>query len=121
MVAKQAARRKRTRRRTLTAVTNQEGITLDQQVRSFAQCRALGHEWRHAGPMNEPGTGVAYGARGLRSVCADCDMERIKWITMSGEVHTRYHQPENYAQHGDDKLNSRQWRSAFVTIVFGES
>lgn len=59
------------------------------------------------------------GAIGLRSVCSDCQMERIKWISLSGEVHARYHQPDGYAQHGDDKLNQKQWRSAFVEITFG--
>jgi hypothetical protein len=120
VTAKQLEPRRRGRRRTLKSVTTAAGtVRLDDQVRHYAQCRALGHEWQHRGAVEEVGSGVAFGARGLRSVCADCQMERIKWITSSGEVHTRYHQPEGYSQHGDEKLNSRQWRSAFVTIVFG--
>jgi hypothetical protein len=110
---------RRTRKRTRPLAAAPPPTRLDEQVRNYAQCRALGHEWQHRGPVDEPGSGVAFGARGLRSVCSQCQMERIKWLTRSGEVHARYYQPEGYAQHGEDKLNSRQWRSAFVTIVFG--
>lgn len=116
-MASKAVRRATKARKRLAVVPNRP--RLDDNTRQYAQCRALGHEWQHQGPVEEPGRGVVFGARGLRSTCNDCGMERIKWITQGGEVHTRYHQPENYAQHGDDKLTSQGWRTAFYTIVFG--
>lgn len=116
---KETPRKRATRRAKDLTVIEGSSPRLDEQVRHFAQCRSLGHEWQHRGPVEEIGSGVAFGARGLRSVCADCAMERIKWITSSGEVHTRYSQPEGYRLSGEDRLSSRQWRSAFVTIVFG--
>jgi len=93
----------------------------------FAQCRSLGHEWRHRGPVTEDHEevrrphGIVWGTVGLRSQCADCKTDRIKWITRSGEVITRYTYPDGYSLHGDDRLSSQQWRSQFVTRLFESS
>jgi hypothetical protein len=63
---------------------------------------------------------MAFGTVGLRSQCADCKTDRVKWITRSGEVITRYHHPDGYSLHGEDRLSGQQWRSSFVTKVFAE-
>lgn len=89
----------------------------------FAQCRSLGHEWRHKGVVqdaNRAPHGVTFGTVGLRSQCADCKTDRVKWVTRSGEVHTRYEYPDGYSLHGDDRMSPQQWRSSFVTKVFDE-
>ena len=90
----------------------------------FAQCRSLGHEWRHKGVVTDEDTkrpfGAQFGTVGLRSQCADCKTERTRWITRSGEVHTRYEYPDGYSLHGDDRMSPQQWRSNFVTRVFDE-
>ena len=86
----------------------------------FAQCRAMGHEWRHKGTAGPDASAPLkmYGAAGLVSVCADCKTRRTKWITRSGEVITRYEHPDGYSLHGDDRLSTKQWRSSFVTTLF---
>lgn len=86
----------------------------------FAQCRAMGHEWRHKGTVGADGHAPLkfYGAAGLVSVCTDCKTRRVKWMTRSGEVITRYEHPDGYSLHGDDKLTTKQWRSSFVTTLF---
>lgn len=90
----------------------------------FAQCRSLGHEWRHKGTVhdeNKAPLGVSFGTVGLRSQCADCKTDRVKWVTRSGEVHTRYDYPDGYSLHGDDRMSPQQWRSNFVERVFAEA
>ena len=80
------------------------------QPRVFAQCRSLGHEWRHASGREVHTWGVV-----LRSVCSDCGTERVKDITSRGELgRTRYTYPEGYSQHGDERLPLQEWRSLFV-------
>lgn len=101
--------------------------TLIEERRSdplrFAQCRSLGHEWRHKGVVAENARaplGISFGTVGLRSQCADCKTDRIKWVTRSGEVITRYEYPDGYSLHGDDRLSPQQWRSSFVVRIFDE-
>jgi hypothetical protein len=90
----------------------------------FAQCRSLGHEWRHRGTVTDGDTkrpfGALHGTVGLRSQCADCKTERVKWVTRSGEVHTRYEYPDGYSLHGEDRMSPQQWRSSFVQRVFDD-
>ena len=89
----------------------------------FAQCRSLGHEWRHKGRVQDNSRapmGIEFGTVGLMSQCADCTTVRIKWITRSGEVHTRYDYAEGYQHRGEDKLTPQEWRSQFVTQLFDE-
>jgi hypothetical protein len=89
----------------------------------FAQCRSLGHEWRHKGVMQDNSKapfGVEFGTVGLRSQCADCKTDRVKWVTRSGEVITRYDYPDGYSRHGEERLTSREWRSNFVVRIFNE-
>lgn len=113
--------RKQSRRQRLRAVEQQPKVRVDDQVRRFGQCRSMGHQWRHTGRIDEIGTGVKFGSVGLRSVCEYCDMERIKWLSRSGETHTRYQQPEGYGTHGDDRKSAREWRASFfLTIEFGD-
>lgn len=64
--------------------------------------------------------GIEFGTIGLRSQCADCKTDRIKWVTRSGEVRTRYDYPDGYSQHGEDKLTTQEWRSSFVLRLFDE-
>lgn len=91
---------------------------------AFAQCRTLGHEWRHKGAVSESQDGVripigiTFGTVGLRSMCSDCKTERIKWVSRSGEVVTRYRYPDGYSLHGDDRLSPQRWRSVFVSRLF---
>lgn len=94
----------------------------------FAPCRSMGHEWRHGRPFGVDDTisgvraphGASTGAVGLPSTCSECGMERVRWITRSGEVVTRYRAPEGYSRHGDDVLSARQWRQGYVAVVFDE-
>jgi hypothetical protein len=62
--------------------------------------------------------GVEFGTIGLRSQCADCKTDRVKWVTRSGEVRTRYDYPDGYSQHGEEKLSSQEWRHQFVIRIF---
>jgi len=90
----------------------------------FAQCRSLGHEWRHKGKVQDTTKaplGIEFGTIGLVSQCADCTTTRIKWITRSGEVHSRYDYPEGYQRRGEDERRSPQeWRQEFVSQLFEE-
>lgn len=94
---------------------------------AYAQCRSLGHEWRHRGPVTEQDDnvrrplGITLGTIGLRSQCADCKTLRIKWIARSGEVFTRYTYPDGYSQHGEDRLTSQRWRTVFVERLFNDT
>lgn len=84
----------------------------------FAQCRSLGHEWRHKGTVD--GGATQWGSIGLRSQCSDCKTERTKWVTRSGEVNTRYEYPDGYSRHGEERISPQQWRSSFVLTLFDE-
>ena len=89
----------------------------------FAQCRSLGHEWRHKGVVTDNSKapyGVEFGTVGLRSQCADCKTDRVKWVTRSGLVHTRYEYPEGYSQHGEERLSPQEWRTTFVVRIYDE-
>ena len=87
---------------------------------AYAQCRSMGHEWRHRGTANEHDHAPfsMFGAVGLVSQCSDCKTRRVKWVTRSGEVITRYEHPDGYSLHGDERMTTREWRSSFVTRYF---
>ena len=84
----------------------------------YAECRSLGHSWRHNGkPLGPFSDGVV----GLVSKCSECGAERTKWISRSGALGPNsYRYPENYSQHGDDRLTTVEWRRTFVVTLFGE-
>ena len=86
----------------------------------FAQCRSMGHEWRHKGQVgaDESRPFNFYESVGLISQCSDCKTRRIKWITRSGEVVSRYEHPDGYSLHGEERLSTQQWRSTFVVTLF---
>lgn len=88
----------------------------------YAQCRSMGHEWRHKGTVGKDDRRPfnMYDSVGMVSQCSDCKTRRVKWITRSGEVITRYEHPDGYSLHGDDKLTTREWRSTFVIGFFQE-
>lgn len=76
----------------------------------FAQCRSLGHEWKHAPGVERHPWGIVQ-----RSVCTDCGTERLKSIGRRGDLQgTRYAYPDGYSQHGDERLPLAEWRSLFV-------
>lgn len=79
----------------------------------FQQCRSLGHEWRHQDHEIHDGLIVK------RSVCMDCGMERLKSISRAGYLMgTRYHAPDGYSMHGEDRLANHEWRSMYVETLF---
>ena len=95
----------------------------------FAQCRSLGHEWKHKGKYgsDDPAPdgiprpfGWRTGCIGIRSQCVACKMDRMKWITRSGEVMNRYVPPEGYSMHGDERLSPQSWRRTYVATIFEE-
>lgn len=100
------------------------------QAMAFAECRALGHSWKHRGTFgtdDQPTDkrfsrpfGLSTGMVGYHSRCPVCRTDRVKWITRSGEVVSRYYHPDGYSQHGDDRLTARGWRSTFVATLFDE-
>lgn len=94
---------------------------------AFAMCRSMGHEWHHQPAIGSDDAqqqgfrvpfGGSYGMVGLPSTCHQCGTERMRWISRTGESHVRYHHPDGYAQHGDDKLTPTQWRMAYVSTIF---
>jgi len=97
-------------------------------VLRFALCRSMGHEWHHGRPVgiDDPDApvarpyGMSTGMVGLPSTCGECAMERVRWVTRSGEVVTRYRQPDGYARHGDDRLAPQEWRRLHVASLFDE-
>lgn len=100
---------------------------LDLDTR-FASCRSMGHEWHHSGPIGVDDTsdtfrrpfGASTGMVGLPSACEMCGTSRMRWVTRSGEVVTRYEYPEGYSRHGDDRLTVREWRSTYVSTLFDQ-
>lgn len=89
---------------------------------TYAQCRSLGHEWRHKGRTDQQDpSSVLWGAIGLVSQCADCKTRRVKWVTRSGEVSTRYEYPEGYSTHGEERRTLREWRVSYVTTLFEDA
>lgn len=104
-------------------------VPMQSREQRFAACRSMGHEWHHGralGIDDDHPAGIrrpfgrSTGMVGFPSTCSVCGMERVKWITRSGEVVTRYEQPEGYARHGDERLTLGQWRSTFVASVFSD-
>jgi len=100
----------------------------DPQERAFASCRSMGHEWHHQNPIGVDDTSDHYrrpfggstGMVGMPSHCSMCGMDRVRWITRSGEVITRYEAPTGYSRHGEDKLSPQEWRSAYVSELFND-
>ena len=95
-----------------------------EQALRYAQCRSLGHEWKHRGFVGDNDErrpfGIQAGMVGYRSVCADCKMERIKWVTRSGYLgFTRYYPPPSYSLTGDSKLTNQQWRRTWLVHELG--
>jgi hypothetical protein len=96
--------------------------TLEQR---FAECRAMGHTWRHRPPIGiDDATGyrrpfgLSTGMVGFPSHCPTCTTTRLRWVTRSGEVVTRYEHPDGYSRHGDDRLTSGEWRRSYVSSIF---
>lgn len=80
---------------------------------TFAQCRSIGHEWRHNGAAERQPWGIA-----LRSRCDDCGTERIKRISPQGALMgNTYAYPDGYSRRGDDRLPLQEWRSLFVVSL----
>ena len=92
----------------------------------FAECRSLGHSWKHRKKigMDDKTSGFSRpfgydtGMIGYQSQCTVCKTFRVKWITRSGEVLSRYQHPDGYSLHGEDRLSSQEWRRTFVAHVF---
>ena len=91
----------------------------------YATCRSMGHEWHHGDPIGIDDEhryprpfGAGTGMLGLPSHCRMCTMDRLRWLTRSGDVVVRYYPPEGYSRHGDDRLTPQQWRSTYVETLF---
>jgi hypothetical protein len=101
----------------------------DKTAADYAECRSLGHSWKHRGRYgsDDPAPdgiprpfGWRTGCIGIASQCIVCKTRRVKWITRSGEVMSRYDHPEGYSQHGEDKLTAQGWRRSYVSSIFEE-
>ncbi len=93
----------------------------------FAECRSMGHTWRHHKPIgiddrthHRRPFGMSTGMVGLPSRCSTCGTERVRWVTRSGEVVTRYEHPDGYSRHGDERLTSAEWRRSYVGAIFAD-
>jgi hypothetical protein len=103
-------------------------MTTSNSAAEFAECRSLGHSWKHRGTIGIDSDhkqfrrplGLDTGMIGYHSRCLVCKTDRIKWITRSGEVLSRYVHPDGYSLHGEDRLSSKEWRHTFVAHVFEE-
>jgi hypothetical protein len=85
----------------------------DDNARRFAQCRSLGHEWRHRGRE-----AAIDGIPVFVSVCADCGTQRRVYIPLTGaNVYRRYIYPDGYQRRGEDRLSSVQWRRVFIVSL----
>lgn len=92
----------------------------------FAECRSLGHEWRKGkqpvGIDDNDGYrkpfGMSTGMIGIPSHCPNCGTHKVRWITRSGESHTRYEYPDGYSRHGDDRLTAQEWRHNYVETIW---
>ena len=101
--------------------------TKDLQER-FAECRAMGHEWRKGKPIGIDQThdsirrpyGMSTGMVGIPSQCAVCTGEKVRWISRSGESTIRYAMPDGYARHGDEVLTKKEWTHSYVEVIFGQ-
>lgn len=103
-------------RKRLQAVTSPSARRGDPEVtdarRRYAECRVLGHSWRHTGRLREA---EAFGTYGFESTCDHCTTVRVKYVGVSGTtVKARYHYPSEYSQKGEDKLNGTQWRRVLL-------
>jgi len=88
-------------------------LSIDEAMRRFAQCRSLGHEWRHAGREQTVG-----GVPCFLSICDECTTERRVWIPTTGaNVQRRYKYPDGYQRKGEDKLSSVQWRRVLIVSL----
>ena len=86
----------------------------------------MGHEWHHGNAIGtddrDDGHRRPFGAEtgmvGLPSECGVCRSSRVRWVTRSGEVVTRYEYVEGYSRHGEDRLSPREWRTSYVARIF---
>ena len=117
------AKRKRGRPPALTVVQPVSGPSAE--ARKYAQCRSLGHTWKH---RKDP-VGADAGSPpswlhqplGIMSVCTDCGCERIKWIGRSGTLGTTtYRYPEGYQTRGEETVDRQTWRRTWIVSVFGD-
>lgn len=84
-------------------------------ARDFQQCRALGHSWKHQPRKPQQD----HGRVGLVSTCPACGTRRTKWMDSKGQLWgSSYDYPEGYSQHGEERLETYEWRSLFVTSLF---
>lgn len=111
---------KQTRRPTLAAVPAPQELA--DEVKHYAQCRSLGHEWQHKGVVTDKAAPIGlFGAAGFRSVCPGCGTERIKWLGRNGSLGTlTYNHPDDYTQTGEERLDRQGWRRALIVTVFGD-
>lgn len=88
-------------------------LPTDDTSKRFAQCRSLGHEWRH-GPREINWDGVPI----FVSACADCATERRVYIPSSGaNVRRVYKYPDGYQRRGEDRLTTTQWRRVLIVSL----
>lgn len=88
----------------------------------------MGHSWKHRKPVGVDDTldgfrrpfGMSTGMVGFVSVCGVCGTARVRWVTRSGEVVTRYDHPDGYSRHGDERLSASEWRRSYVGSVFAD-
>jgi hypothetical protein len=115
------------RRKTRRTNTLIRPVATDSSAR-FAQCRSMGHSWRHhkaigsddpSGTFRAPFGGLT-GMIGLPSDCSVCGTERMRWVTRSGESIVRYEHPDGYSQHGEERQTASEWRRTFVSAVFDD-
>lgn len=90
-------------------------INADLNNYRFGACRALQHEWRHENERR-PGEGAV----GFVSICVACGCERVKWITRSGVVKSRYSYPDGYKVAKGEAPTPREWRSTYVASLFDD-
>lgn len=82
----------------------------------FSQCRAMGHEWHHQGRQE-----THDGRVGLQSLCSVCLTTRTKFLGRQGQLYgSRYEYPDGYSQHGEERLQTFEWRTLFVNSLFPE-
>lgn len=94
----------------------------------FAECRAMGHEWRKQKPLGSDQAhdrikrpfGMLTGSIGIPSHCNVCGGDKVRWVSRSGESTNRYDMPDGYARHGDDVRTKREWTHTYVQAIFTE-
>lgn len=106
----------------------QSTAPLDQDVEKalrYAECRSLGHEWKHKGFVTDEDRkrpfGIVTGMVGHRSLCTQCKTERVKWMPRSGAIgFTRYYHPDGYSLTGEARLTTTEWRRTWLVRELGD-